>query len=125
MVPSEFFQLVLGCPLARPGAQEHCFEVSGGAKSTQRPNRKNKNGCIGNAGIPRTQVGVFLGCLGVVSGCLLFRSAQDQKVSYIYISNRDHDNDTNIKSNDNAAFHTIIVLVLARMLLSFLLSLLL
>ena len=66
---------------------------------------------------------------GVVSGW--FRGAfylgrpRAQKVSYIYTSNRDHDNDTNTKNNDNAAFNTIIVLVLARILLSFLLSLLL
>ena len=83
---------------------------------------KNLFGYIGNAEIPRTQVGVFCGCLGVVSGCLLFRSAQGPE-SQLYISNRDHDNDTNTKNNDNAAFNTIIVLVLARILLSFLLSL--
>ena len=97
-----------------PGAKEH-------PKTKQK---KHLLGCIGNAGIPRTQVGVFCGCLGVVSGCLLSRSAQGPE-SQLYISNRDHDNDTNTKNNDNAAFDTIIVLVLARILLLFLFSLLL
>ena len=85
---------------------------------------KNLLGYIGNAEIQRTQVGVFWGCLEVVSGCLLFRSAQDPE-SQLYLSNRDHDDDTNTKNNDNVVFNTIIVLVLARILLSFLLSLLL
>ena len=86
MVPSEFFQLVLGCPLARPGAQEHCFEVSGGKRVPNDQTEKNLLGYIGNAEIPRTQVGVFGGCLGVVSGRLLFRSAQGpESLLYIYI----------------------------------------
>ena len=120
-----FFQLVLGCPLARPGAQEHCFEVPGGKRVPNDQTEKNLLGYIGNAEIPRTQVGVFGGCLGVVSGRLLFRSAQGpESLLYIYISNRDHDKDINTKNNDSAAFNTIIVLVLAR-ILSFLLSLLL